>query len=169
MCRSNHLALVNRLGRRAAVITSTAATAFALLAGSAQAAAPAPGTCYQFSSNTPGSGINVSFPMVQLSPGTTIRLTAVAETVGGDPQGMVYFWDGQSAHWQVQLPDEIFGGEWRQGPRVNDPREVAISVPGANMSLTAYFVKEYFDTAGNLTGAERRVPVKMADGSACRS
>ena len=167
MSDRNRLALVNRFGRRAIVITGSAATALALLAGPAHAA-PTPGTCYPFDVNTPATGINVSFPMVHLSPGTTIRLTAVVQAVGGDPQAMVYFWDGQSAYWQVQLP-EIFGGEWRQGPRVNDPREVAISVPGANMALTVYFDKEYFDTAGNFTGAEWRVPVRMADGSECRS
>ncbi len=99
-----------------------------------------------------------------------MKLTVVVQS-GSEPQAAgIYFWDGQSPYWQYQLPEEIFGGEWRNGTqRVNAPGEVAASVTGYNMTLNAWFKKEYFDATSRLTGVENNVPVRMADGGVCHS
>ena len=160
--------LVSRLVRRAAVLTGVGAISLAALAAPAHAA-PALGTCFPMSSNTSASGVNISFPGVDLAPGTTMMLTVITQTASQPQVAAIYFWDGQSPYWMYRLPD-IFGGEWRFGTeRVNVPGEVAASVPGYNLTLNAWFKKEYFDTYNRLTGVEDHVPVRMADGGVCHS
>jgi hypothetical protein len=159
--------LVARLGRTAA-LTGVSAISLAILASPAHAA-PALGTCFPMRSDTIASGVNISFPKVELDGGTTIILTVITQAASQPEVAGIYFWDGQSPYWQYKLPD-IFGGEWRYGTqRVNAPSEVAASIPGYNLTLNAWFKKEYFDTSNTRTGVEDNVPVRMADGGVCHS
>ena len=106
-----------------------------------------------------------------MAPGTSIKLTVVARSqTGSQPQAhAVYFWDGTTPNWQYQLPQEIFGGEWRQSDkRVNHPGVTATFIPAYNATIPVWFVKEYYQ-GGQLTGAEPNVPVRMADGGPCHS
>jgi hypothetical protein len=160
--------LVARLSRRAAGLTGVGAISLAVLTTPVHAAS-ALGTCFPLSSNTSASGVNISFPRVDLAQGTTMILTVITQAASQPEVAGIYFWDGQSPYWYYKLP-EIFGGEWRPGPqKVNAPGEVAASIPGYNLTLNAWFKKEYFDTSNRLTGVEDNVPVRMADGGVCHS
>jgi hypothetical protein len=165
--RSTH-GIFRRIVRRTAVLAATTAATLAVLAAPAQAAQP-PGTCFTHVDNSGQAGVAITFPTVQLAPGTAIKLTVTAQT-GSQPQAhAVYFWDGTTPNWQYQLSQEIFGGEWRQSPiRVNDPGQIAAFIPAYNATIPVWFVKEYYQN-GQLTGVESPVEVRMADGGPCHS